>query len=91
MGSSSIVSPSVITTASAIAILGLTLGVCSARYRLGSIDRYDRKYEAAEANFMAAQNNWWKGEKLRSHPFNGACMYRLGCVALDEGKVEAAM
>lgn len=74
-----------------MASLQLTLEFCSAHYRLGTIDRYDRKYEAAEANFMAAQNDWWRGENMRSHPFNGACMYRLGCVALDEGRVETAM
>jgi hypothetical protein len=40
---------------------------------------------------MEAQNLWRKGDQLRSDPFNGACMYRLGCTALDRGELEAAM
>lgn len=40
---------------------------------------------------MEAQNKWLTGHNLRSDPFNGAIMYRLGCAALDQGKVEVAM
>lgn len=39
---------------------------------------------------MEAQHLWWKGDQLRTDPFNAACMYRLGCTALDQGKLEAA-
>ncbi|KAK0100616.1 hypothetical protein ONS95_007071 [Cadophora gregata] len=28
---------------------------------------------------------------MRTHPFNAGCLYRLGCVALDCGKVESAV
>lgn len=48
-------------------------------------------FEAAEAHFMEAQNLWLKGDQLRTDPFNAACVYRLGCVALEQGKVEAAV
>jgi hypothetical protein len=40
---------------------------------------------------MEAQNAWLKGDQLRSAPFNGSCMYKLGCIALDQGKPESAM
>lgn len=40
---------------------------------------------------MEAQNLWTKGDQLRTDPFNAACMYKMGCVALDQFKVEAAM
>ncbi|KAI0542140.1 NB-ARC and TPR domain protein [Xylaria digitata] len=60
-------------------------------FALGSIDRYDGMLEAAEVHFLEAQNLWLKGDQLRTDPFNAACMYRLGCTALDQGKVEAAV
>lgn len=50
-----------------------------------------RNYDRAEAHFMEAQNMWLKGAQMRSGPFYGACSYRLGCVALDQGQVEAAV
>ncbi|TVY82554.1 hypothetical protein LSUE1_G002863 [Lachnellula suecica] len=60
-------------------------------FSLGTIDRHNRKLDSAEAHFMEAQNLWGKGDQLRTDPFNAACMYRLGCTALDQGKVEAAV
>ncbi|KAI1122604.1 NB-ARC and TPR domain protein [Nemania abortiva] len=60
-------------------------------YELGTLDRYDRNYDSAESHYMEAQNKWLTGDNLRSDPFNGACSYRMGCVALDQGKVEAAI
>lgn len=41
--------------------------------------------------FMEAQSLWLQGDKARSDHFNGACMYRMGCCALDMGKNENAM
>ena len=40
---------------------------------------------------MEAQNTRVKEDQLRTDPFNAACMYRLGCTGLDEGKLEAAV
>jgi hypothetical protein len=65
--------------------------VDSAHFGLGNVERHDRNYEKAEAHFMEAQNVWLKGDQMRSAPFYGACLYRLGCVALDKGSVEAAV
>ncbi|KAG8161020.1 hypothetical protein KVR01_009284 [Diaporthe batatas] len=60
-------------------------------FALGTLDRRDRLYDSAEAHFMEAQNLWTKGDQLRTDPFNAACMYKMGCVALDQFKVEAAV
>ncbi|KAI0099689.1 Tetratricopeptide-like helical [Nemania sp. FL0031] len=60
-------------------------------FAVGTIDRHGRNFEAAEAHFMEAQNSWLEGNQLRTDPFNAACMYRLGCNALDQGKLEAAV
>lgn len=40
---------------------------------------------------MQAQNLWTQGDQMRNDPFNAACMYRMGCVALDQGNVETSV
>ncbi|KID94052.1 pfs domain-containing protein, partial [Metarhizium majus ARSEF 297] len=57
----------------------------------GTMERRQRKFEAAEAHFIEAQNSWLKGDQVRIHPFNGGCMYKIGVCCLDQGKVEAAI
>ncbi|KAL6832199.1 P-loop containing nucleoside triphosphate hydrolase protein [Trichoderma camerunense] len=57
----------------------------------GILDRRRNRPEAAEANFMEAQNMWFKGDQTRFHPFNAGCIYKTGVVCLDQGKVEAAI
>ncbi|KAK4141224.1 Tetratricopeptide-like helical [Dichotomopilus funicola] len=57
----------------------------------GTVDRVEHKDEPTEAHFMEAPNLRANGDQLRSSPFNGACMYRLGCIALDRGQLEAAI
>jgi hypothetical protein len=49
------------------------------------------EFATAETYFMQAQNLWLSRDKARTSYFNGACMYRMGCCALDQGNVEAAM
>ena len=58
---------------------------------LATLYRHEREFEHAEAHFMEAQNLWTRGDLLRTGPFNAACMYKMGCVALDQGKLEAAV
>lgn len=58
-----------------------------AHFVLGTIDRHERQFDAAESQFMTSQIL----DNMRSHPVNGACVYRLGCIALDKGKIGAAM
>ncbi|KAF1961988.1 hypothetical protein CC80DRAFT_522601 [Byssothecium circinans] len=62
-----------------------------ALFALVTLQRRDKKLEAAEANAHEAQNLWLKGDQSRLHPFNGACMYKIGVLSLDQGKVEAAI
>ncbi|KAK4060264.1 uncharacterized protein Triagg1_10814 [Trichoderma aggressivum f. europaeum] len=57
----------------------------------GILERRRNRPEAAEANFMEAQNIWFKGDQTRFHPFNAGCIYKTGVVCLDRGKVEAAI
>ncbi|OBT61237.1 hypothetical protein VE03_09669 [Pseudogymnoascus sp. 23342-1-I1] len=61
-----------------------------AYFVLGILERREGRSELAEANFMEAQNLWRKGDQTRLHPFNGGCLYKIGVVCLDQGKVEAA-
>ncbi len=51
----------------------------------------EKQFSTAETCFMQAQNLWLSRDKARTSYFNGACMYRMGCCALDQGNVEAAM
>lgn len=60
-------------------------------FALGTLERQERKYDASESHFMQAQNMWTTGDQLRNDPFNAACMYRMGCVALDRGNLEASI
>lgn len=60
-------------------------------FALGTLDRFERNYEASESHFMQAQNMWTLGDQLRNDPFNAACIYRMGCVALDQGNLESSI
>ncbi|KAI1313744.1 NB-ARC and TPR domain protein [Xylaria venustula] len=60
-------------------------------YSLGTVDRANGDFKSAETRFTAAYNKWISGDNLRSDPFCGACIYRMGCVALDQGNVETAI
>ncbi|PVH86783.1 NB-ARC and TPR domain protein [Cadophora sp. DSE1049] len=62
-----------------------------AHFGLGLVDRHNIDFESAETHFLEAQNLWLKGDQMRTNPFNAGCMYRLGCVAMDRGKVESAV
>ncbi|GAW14062.1 hypothetical protein ANO14919_034540 [Xylariales sp. No.14919] len=63
----------------------------SAYFVFGVLERRRKRSEAAEANFMEAQNMWFKGDQTRLHPFNAGCIYKTGVVCLEQGKVEAAI
>ncbi|KAF5000627.1 hypothetical protein FDECE_11164 [Fusarium decemcellulare] len=62
-----------------------------ATFLLGRIEMADKNFSAAESYFMQAQNLWLSRDTARTSYFNGACMYRMGCCTLDQGKVEAAI
>ncbi|OJJ42592.1 hypothetical protein ASPZODRAFT_125317 [Penicilliopsis zonata CBS 506.65] len=62
-----------------------------AYFVLGILERRRNRPEAAEASFIEAQNLWLGGDQTRLHPFNAGCLYKMGVVCLDQGKVEAAV
>lgn len=64
---------------------------CRAYFILGTLERYENRHEAAEASFLEAQSLWYKGDQIKLHRFNAACIYKTGVVCLDQGKVGAAM
>ncbi|KAK4149238.1 hypothetical protein C8A00DRAFT_38159 [Chaetomidium leptoderma] len=51
----------------------------------------ESNFSTAETYSMQAQNLWLSGDKARTSYFNGACMYRMGCCAFEQGNVEAAI
>ncbi|KID93398.1 NB-ARC and TPR domain protein, partial [Metarhizium majus ARSEF 297] len=65
--------------------------VAYTNYSLGTVDRADGDFKSAERHFTEAYNMWISGDNLLSDPFCGACVYRMGCTALDQGKVETAI
>ncbi|KGO64053.1 Tetratricopeptide-like helical [Penicillium italicum] len=60
-------------------------------YSLGTVDRADGDFKSAERHFTEAYNKWISGDNLLSDPFCGACVYRIGCATLDQGKLETAI
>ncbi|KAF2722639.1 NB-ARC and TPR domain protein [Polychaeton citri CBS 116435] len=65
--------------------------VAYTNYALGTLNRLNRDFESAEKHFTEAHNKWISGDNLLSDPFCGACVYRMGCAALDQGKAELAI
>lgn len=65
--------------------------VAYTNYSLGTVHRADGDFESAERHFTEAFNKWISGDNLLSAPFCGACVYRMGFAALDQGKVETAI
>ncbi|KAM7186416.1 hypothetical protein V8F33_011809 [Rhypophila sp. PSN 637] len=57
----------------------------------GTLYRRSEDHQAAEEAYCEAQKAWLQGGNLQTHHFNGACMYKLGCVADDVGESEKAM
>ncbi|KAK2595619.1 hypothetical protein QQS21_006666 [Conoideocrella luteorostrata] len=56
-----------------------------------TLSRRHKKYDVAETHYKKAQSAWLKGDKTRIHPFNAACLYKIGACCLDQGKVEEAI
>ncbi|KAK4206659.1 hypothetical protein QBC37DRAFT_476860 [Rhypophila decipiens] len=60
---------------------------------LGTLSRRSKEYPTAAQAYYKAQKMWLQGgnRDLQTHHFNGACMYKLGCVADDLGESEIAI
>jgi hypothetical protein len=60
-------------------------------FALATLESRQRNHEVSEALFMDAQVKWLTNNDIRTDPFCGLVVYKLGCAALAEGKIEAAM
>ncbi|RSL45339.1 hypothetical protein CEP54_014315 [Fusarium duplospermum] len=57
----------------------------------GTLERRQGNLEASKEAYTEAQQVWILGGKLKTHHFNGACMYKLGCISMDLGDKDKAM
>ncbi|KAJ3535232.1 hypothetical protein NM208_g7220 [Fusarium decemcellulare] len=57
----------------------------------GTLERRQQKFKTSKEAYLRAQQVWVSGGKLKTHHFNGACMYKLGCVSGDLGEHEKAI
>lgn len=63
----------------------------STHFVLGNLCRAEREFEAAQQQYSKAQSVWLDCGQMKTHPFNGACLYKLGCVAFDIGDKDTAL
>lgn len=52
---------------------------------------FEGKYEAAESMLLESQSMWLQGDKSRALDFNGIIVYQLGCCAMMQGSIDAAL
>ncbi|KAM3459306.1 hypothetical protein NHJ6243_007053 [Beauveria neobassiana] len=52
-----------------------------------NVNRAESDFEEAQAKFLRAQRVWLKGSQMPNHHLIGACLYKIGCAALDAGHV----
>ncbi|KAI1114464.1 P-loop containing nucleoside triphosphate hydrolase protein [Nemania sp. NC0429] len=65
--------------------------VAYTNFALGTVRRAKGQFSVAENHFTEAYNKWISGDNLLSDPFCGACVYRMGCAALDQGNIQTAI
>lgn len=58
---------------------------------MGCLARTEGDLESLNREYAAAKDIWTEDDNSRTHHFYGACLYKLGCVYLDQGLVEEAM
>lgn len=63
----------------------------STHFVLGNLRRAENKFEGAQQEYSKAQSVWLDCGQMRTHQFNSACLYKLGCVAFDRGDKDMAM
>ncbi|KAI0872529.1 hypothetical protein GGS24DRAFT_467087 [Hypoxylon argillaceum] len=64
--------------------------VAYTRFVVASVFRAEGKLMEARSEYIAAQESFLHGGKLQTHHFNAACMYKIGCVALQQGDRDEA-
>ncbi len=58
---------------------------------VGNLERSEGNFEKAREVFKEAQILWLERGNTLTHLFDGACLFKLGCVAYDLGDKEAVM
>ncbi|KAF4997491.1 hypothetical protein FGRMN_3855 [Fusarium graminum] len=66
-------------------------GVALTYFSWATLDRRLGDLSNAAEKFQKAQEAWLDGGKMKTHQFNAACLYRLGCVADDLGHIDEAI
>ncbi|KAM5347078.1 hypothetical protein ACJ41O_010083 [Fusarium nematophilum] len=61
------------------------------KFTIGRLLMFEGKYEAAERVLSDSQSMWLQGDKSRALDFNGIIVYQLGCCALMQGNMDAAL
>lgn len=69
----------------------LVLIIYSCKFTIGRLLMFEGKYEAAESKLLEAQSMWLQGDKSRALDFNAIMIYQLGCCALMQGNIDAAL
>lgn len=78
------------STSHAICLLNFTNSLNSTHFALGTIDRKEHKYERATRHFHKTMSLWQASGQMASHPLYISCIYRLGCLALNQGDAKTA-
>lgn len=63
----------------------------STHFVLGNVNRAEKNFNDAGKEYRTAQRVWLAKGQMRARHFNGACIYKLGCVAFDQEDTESAM
>ena len=61
------------------------------KFAIGRLLMFEEKYNAAEKMLLESQSMWLAGDKSRALDFNGIIVYQLGCCALLQGNIDAAL
>ncbi|KFY18119.1 hypothetical protein V492_00130 [Pseudogymnoascus sp. VKM F-4246] len=61
------------------------------KFAIGRLLMFEGKYEAAESMLLESQSMWLQGDKSRALDFNGIIVYQLGCCAMMQGGIDAAL
>ncbi|KAI0113745.1 P-loop containing nucleoside triphosphate hydrolase protein [Nemania sp. FL0031] len=56
----------------------------------GNYFRELSQFRMAESKYREAQDAWKTGDQTRMHDFYAACLFKLGCVAMDQGDLAKA-
>lgn len=65
--------------------------VAYTHFVLGNLRRAGMDFDTARQEYSKAQAVWLDCGSMKTHHFNGACLYKLGCVAFDLGDNELAL